>query len=386
MSRALSAERPGGEPEFSGGYPSDGFSLKYASGLPVRLPGEFESHSGCIMVWPSRPGSWPYGAKAARKAFRETALAIAKSEKVYMLAGADCFEDARAQLPAEIGVLPIETDDAWARDIGPTFVKAPEGCLYGIDWAFNAWGGAYNGLYASWEKDDAAAAQICAALGIKHIDAHPFVLEGGSVHSDGEGTLMVTRACLLSKGRNPSLSKDEIEERLLYYLGAQKILWLPHGICGDETDEHVDNIAAFVRPGEIVLAWTDDTDDPQYAYSKADLEYLSSQTDAKGRPLKVHKLLLPSKPVCITEHDLAGYSFEPGEDIRKAGERLAASYVNFYISNGAVIIPAFGDRNDKAAADLLARLFPERETVQIPARDILPGGGNIHCITQQIPK
>ena len=354
--------------------------------MSLRMPGEYEPHSGCLMIWPSRPGSWPYGAAAARRAFRQAAEAIAQSEHVYMLAGPDCIASARAALPPEITVLPIDTDDAWARDVCPTFVKDSCDRVRGIDWAFNAWGGTYNGLYPHWERDDAAAAAVCKALKIPRIDAHPFVLEGGAVHSDGQGTLMVTEACLLSPGRNPDLSREEIEARLRKYLGAECVLWLPHGIRGDETDEHVDNIAAFVRPGEVVLAWTDDVNDPQYAYSREDLACLESLRDARGRRLTVHKLPLPAKPVTVTEADLAGYVFEPGEDTREAGERLAASYVNFYLSNGAVVMPAFGDVNDAAAAEMLGGLFPTRTVIQIPARDILLGGGNIHCITQQIPK
>ena len=350
-----------------------------------RMPGEFEPHQGCIMIWPSRPGSWPYGAKAARKAFARVAQEISRSEQVYMLAGEKDYDSAKASLPQEVRILPIETDDSWARDVGPTFVKDEEGGLWGIDWAFNAWGGTYNGLYPHWEKDDAAASAICRALNIPVIDAHPFVLEGGSIHSDGEGTLMVTEACLLSPGRNPDLTRKEIERRLCFYLGAEKVLWLPRGICGDETDEHVDNVAAFVRPGEIVLAWTEDREDPQYECCRADWDYLQSQTDARGRKLLVHRLPLPEKPVCVTEEDVNGFTFEPGEDVRQPGERLAASYVNFYIANRAVVMPAFGDVNDAPAAEMLQELFPERIVVPVPARDILLGGGNIHCITQQIP-
>ena len=149
---------------------------------------------------------------------------------------------------------------------------------------------------------------------------------------------------------------------------------------------HVDNICAFVRPGEVVLAWTDDQDDPQYAYSAACLDALSRAVDARGRSITVHKLPLPSHPVCLTAEEVSGFSFEEGEDVRENGECLAASYVNFYLSNGGVILPQFGDPNDLTAAQRLGNLFPGRTVIPIPARDILVGGGNIHCITQQIPK
>ena len=170
----------------------------------------------------------------------------------------------------------------------------------------------------------------------------------------------------------------------MHYLGVEKIIWLPRGIYQDETNEHVDNVCAFVKPAEVVLAWTEDTSDPQYALSKACLDVLMKEKDAKGRSFVVHKLLIPKTPVCVREEELSGYEFEEGEDTREAGERLAASYVNFYISNGGIILPQFGDEHDKLAVEQLAKLFPERKVYPIPARTIIVGGGNIHCITQQI--
>lgn len=195
----------------------------------------------------------------------------------------------------------------------------------------------------------------------------------------------MTESCLLSVGRNPELTKEEIEERLLSYLGGKKVIWLPRGIYNDETNEHVDNICAFTAPGHVVLAWTDDEADPQYELSMACLKALEASVDACGRRLQVHKLPIPKTPICVTEEDLKGYEFEPGEDVREAGERLAASYVNFYISNGGVVVPQFGDENDETAVRILAELFPGRKVHPVAARDILLGGGNIHCITQQIP-
>lgn len=412
-----------------------------ASGTPEAegfyMPGEFEPHKGCIMIWPERPGSWIYGAKAARVAFRNVIAAIAQSEKVYVAAGkrgiasacemllgkrsGDGTEETCFRCGEEADVLPwqrnveiflAETDDAWARDVAPTFLvknrpvqtdasdeaqtkrtenadgTMPERTVRAVNWEFNAWGGAVDGLYASWEKDNAFAGFFAEKYGYDYYDASPFVLEGGSIHSDGEGTVMVTEACLLSAGRNPTLSKAEIEERLKCFLGAKKILWLPRGIYQDETNEHVDNVCAFLRPGEVVLAWTDDEEDPQYPLSKQCLEYLESERDAMGRMLIVHKLPIPKEPVCITEKELEGYIFEAGEDEREAGERLAASYVNFYFSNDAVVMPVFGGANeesDRRAVSMMEKLVPKRRVIPVYARDILVGGGNIHCITQQIP-
>lgn len=345
-----------------------------------RMPAEWEKHEGCIMIWPVRPGSWPYGAVAARKAFCAVAEAIGKSEKVYMLAGSSDIDEARKQTAdiENVTVLEIPSDDAWARDVGPTYVVNGTDRI-GINWEFNAWGGEYDGLYEEWSMDDKVAAEFCRSRQDMCFDAHPFVLEGGSIHSDGCGTIMTTEACLLSPGRNPKLSREQIEEILGKTLGAQRIIWLPCGIYNDETNEHVDNICAFTEPGKVVLAWTDDENDPQYAMSYACEKVLL------GAGIEVVHLPIPKVPILVSEEDLLGYEFTPGEDVREAGERLAASYVNFYISNGGVVVPQFGDENDKVAVKILSECFPTRTIYPIAARDILVGGGNIHCITQQIP-
>jgi agmatine deiminase len=182
------------------------------------------------------------------------------------------------------------------------------------------------------------------------------------------------------------MTKEEIAAQLCNCLGAEKVIWLPHGIYQDETNEHVDNICAFTAPAKVVLAWTDDTTDPQYAMSKACLDVLEQATDAKGRRIQVQKLPIPSQPICMTEEECAGLDLWDGEPTRTAGERLAASYVNFYISNGAVLVPQFDDPMDAVAVSILADCFPTREIIPIAAREILIGGGNIHCITQQIPE
>ena len=361
-----------------------------------RMPAEYEQHEGCIIVWPQRPGSWSFGADAACEAFTAVIKAIAASERVYVACDKKGKHWQRAEqmlsCVANVELLDIPTDDSWARDIGPTFVvkDTAEGRkVRGINWRFNAWGGEVDGLYPDYEQDDEFAATFAQAKSYKLYEAAPFVLEGGSIHVDGEGTALVTASCLLSGGRNPQLTQAQIEEKLKEYLNVEKVLWLPRGIYNDETNEHVDNVCAFIRPGEVVLAWTDKEDDPQYALSKASLDYLQQATDAKGRKIVVHKLPIPDVPVCITEDEVAGFDFVEGEDMREAGERLAASYVNFYFSNDSVVLPAFGGENaasDERAAAMLAALCPERRVIPIPARAILTGGGNIHCITQQIPK
>lgn len=349
-----------------------------------RMPAEFEKHQGCIMIWPERPDSWQYGAVAARKAFAEVAEAINKSEKVTVCASFDGYDTAREMLSPKIRVIEMSSDDSWARDVMPTFVKNDEGVIRGIDWGFNAWGGLYDGLYFPWDKDNKMARKFCDLLNVDVYDNRNFIMEGGAVHVDGEGTAMVTETCLLSEGRNPKLNRQEIEDMLKSYLGVSTVIWLPCGIYQDETNEHIDNICAFVGPAHVVLAWTDDENDPQHDMSVRCYEVLSKQRDAKGRKFKITKLPLPS-PIYMTDEECEGLINFNGEPTRTEGYRLAASYVNFYISNGSVVMPAFGDIKDDEASEILKNIFPKREIIQIDARDILIGGGNIHCITQQIP-
>lgn len=348
------------------------------------MPAEFSPHYGCILIFPERSDSWQYGAYAARKAFVKICTAIAESEKVTVCASEKQYENARRMLPDNIRVVEMSSNDSWARDYAPTFVTDGKE-IRGINWRFNAWGGLYDGLYFPWDKDDKMARKLCDLYDKDMYDAGDFVLEGGSIHVDGEGTCITTEACLLSNGRNPDLTKEEIEEKLKEYLGVEKVIWIKRGIYNDETNEHVDNICAFVKPSEVVLAWTDNENDPQYEMSRSCYDILSNSTDAKGRKLKIHKLYLP-EPVRITAEECEGLDTMNFEPTRQPNERLAASYVNFYISNSAIVMPFFNDPADEKAKALLEKLFPERKIVGIYARDILIGGGNIHCITQQIPE
>lgn len=350
-----------------------------------RMPAEFEPHEGTFMIWPERSDNWREGATYAQKAFTEVASAIAKYEKVTMCASVNQYDNARTMLPEEIRVIEITTDDSWMRDCGPTFIRNAKGEIRGIDWKFNAWGGLVNGLYSPWNNDDHVALKICELVGVNRYRLEDFVLEGGAIHVDGEGTALVTERCLLNKGRNPNLTKGEIEETLKEYLNIEKLIWLKHGIYLDETCEHIDNICTFVKPGVVVLAWTDDKADPQYEYSQECYEILTKERDAKGRTLKIHKLYTP-RPIHITAAESAGVISNPATYPRKEGDRLAASYVNYYVCNGAVIMPGFQDEMDKKAKEVLETLYPDREVIQIYAREILLGGGNIHCITLQQPK
>ena len=350
-----------------------------------RMPGEFEEQKQIWMLWPERPDNWRNGAKPAQKVFTEVAKAISQFEPVTVCVSPAQYQHARYMLPTEIRVVEMTSNDAWIRDCGPTFVVNDKGDVRAIDWEFNSWGGLVDGLYFPWDQDNLVAQKVCEIEGVDSYRTPDFVLEGGSIHVDGEGTLLTTEECLLSPGRNPSLTRAEIEEKLRQYLSVEKIIWLPFGIYNDETNGHIDNMCCFVKPGEVLLAWTDDENDPQYARSRAAFDLLSHTVDAKGRSFVIHKLPIPKHPICITEEDLLGYDFEAGEDQREAGERLAASYINFYLANHCVLLPRFGDENDTVAAEILGKCFPDRRILPVDARVILTGGGNIHCITQQIP-
>lgn len=347
------------------------------------MPGEFEPHSGCWMAWPERPDNWRAGAEPAQQAFAAVAVAIAASEPVTMAVSDRQFERCRALLPPEVRVVEIETDDAWLRDTGPTFVVDGDGNRRGVDWRFNAWGGHDGGLYAPWDRDDRVAAKVLEIEGADRYRA-PIVLEGGAIHVDGEGTVLTTEQCLLNRNRNPEHSREEIERILLDYLGAERVVWLGEGVFEDETDGHVDNLACFARPGRVLLSWTDDEDDPQHRISRDARERLEGATDARGRTLEVVPLPSPG-PLRISAEEAEGIAAAAGTIARRTGDRLAASYVNFYLGNTRIVYPLLDPRHDEEAAATLRRAFPEREVVGIPAREILLGGGNIHCITQQVP-
>ena len=370
----------------SAGYAQTAMSATVSStpaGDGFRMPGEFEPHSGCWMAWPERPDNWRLGAKPAQHAFAAVAEAIAAAEPVTMAVSDSQFEHCRSLLSPAVRVVELSTDDAWMRDIGPSFVVDGSGRRRGVDWRFNAWGGLDGGLYFPWDRDERAAAKLLEIEGADRYRA-PLVLEGGSIHVDGEGTVLTTEECLLNENRNPELSREQVERALCEYLGAERVLWLGLGTYNDETDGHVDNLACFVRPGVVLLSWTDDRSDPQHEISRDALARLQGFADARGRSLEVVRIPAPP-PVLISEEEAAGVDAIAGTKPRRAGERLAASYVNFYPANGRIVFPLLDERTDAQAAEVLDGCFPEREVVGVPAREILLGGGNIHCITQQVP-
>jgi agmatine deiminase len=347
------------------------------------MPAEFAPHKQTWMLWPERPDNWRLGAKPAQRAFTAVATAIAQFEPVVMGVNQRQFLNARAMLPAQIRVIELSNNDSWMRDVGPTFVINGKGEIRLVDWKFNAWGGIKEGLYFPWDLDDLVPRKVAEIEGIDRYAA-PLVLEGGSIHVDGEGTLLTTEQCLLNPNRNPELSKAEIEAYLKEYTGVEKVIWLGEGVYNDETNGHVDNLACFLRPGVIALTWTDDIHDPQYPISQDAYERLCHARDARGRSFEIVKIHQPD-PMLITAEEAEGVDAVEGTLPRQAGDRMAASYINFYFCNGGAIVPTFDDPHDQFALETLQHYLPERRVVGVPAREILLGGGNIHCITQQQP-
>lgn len=316
------------------------------------------------MAWPCHQETWAnIGMEAARMAYAKVAKAIAQFEPVNMLVNPTDMDSARRLCGHEsIRLLALPINDSWTRDTGPTFLLNAQGELAGIDWIHNAWGG----NYSEYELDNKIAEHVIHQVQARYFHA-PLVMEGGSFHVDGEGTVLTSRECLLNLNRNPHLSQSQIEHYLYEYVGADKIIWLNKGLLGDETDGHIDEIACFVAPGKALALITHDKDDPNFTTLQENLEILNTTTDAKGRPLQVFTIEQP--PATYLD-----------------GERLTLSYINFYLANKGIIMPAFGyDAYDKAAYTLFTELFPQHKIMQLAARDVFAGGGGIHCITQQQP-
>jgi agmatine deiminase len=349
-----------------------------------RMPAEFERHSGCWMLWPERSDNWREGAKPAQAAFAAIAAAIAGGEAVTVGVSAAQFQNARARLPAAVRVLEVSSNDAWIRDSGPTFVIDAKGRRRGVDWTFNAWGGLDGGLYFPWDRDAEVAQKV---LEIEGADRYrtSFVLEGGAVHVDGQGTCLTTEECLLNPNRNPHMTRADIEDHLRRYLAVSQVIWLDRGVFLDETGGHIDELACFTAPGHVALTWTEDRKDPQYEISADALQRLRHAKDARGRKLTIHKIHQPG-PLYMTAAEAAGIDMRAGTHPRRAGDRLPASYINFYIANKCVVMPLYDRRLDAAAMRTLKKLFPTRRVLGIETREVLLGGGNIHCITQQVPR
>lgn len=331
----------------------------------LSMPAEWAAHDRTWMKWPCRAEPWgtEEGILRARLAYSRVARAISGFERVTMAVNPDHAAEAQLALGKGVGQFVTEIDDSWARDSGPIFVIDDVGGVAGVHWRFNAWGNKYQGY-----SDDAAfGGRVIEALGMRKYDA-PMVLEGGSIAVDGVGTLMTTEQCLLDPNRNPALTQQQIEERLALFVGVSKIIWLGDGLLDDETDGHIDNLAAFAPNGQVLVHSAPRNDEANWRVSQDAIARLNSTRSARGDRLKIVEVPQPSK---IRE--------------RADGRRLDATYINFYVANNGLIIPSFDDPMDGKAHEILAAAFPEHRIVQVDALDIVEGGGGIHCITQQQP-
>ncbi len=331
-----------------------------------KMPAEWERHQRTLVSWPVKDSmNYPEKYDGICKGYEEIIRAIAEFEPVTIMINQEDAGLAEIMNNRNMTFLAVGHNDAWLRDNGPTFVYDKSGGLSGINWLFNAWGEKYE----KWDDDNLAASKILKHYKIPCVDA-PLVMEGGSFHTDGEGTLLTTEECLLNSNRNPLLSKREIEDNLKKFLGVKKIIWLKNGLSGDETDGHVDNIACFARPGEIIMQVCEDPEDENYHITKINREILERERDALGRSFQIIPIQPPPKRI-----------FQ--------GKRLTLSYLNFFIVNGGIILPVFGDdanRTDEMAAEALGRVFPNRKIRKIDGMKIVIEGGNVHCITQQMPE
>jgi len=326
------------------------------------MPAETGPHEGTLMVWPARDELWGDLREDAERDHATIARAIAGFEPVTMVARPGVGEVAQAACGSDVEVVELPVDDSWARDSGPTYVVDADGSRRVLDWRFNSWGEKYV-PYA----DDDRLPRRWAGRRAEPCTAIDLVLEGGSIAVDGEGTLLTTEQCLLHPNRNPTRSRAVIEGHLVEHLGVREVVWVPWGLADDDgTDGHVDNVAAFPRPGVVLVQGCDDPAEPDHIRLEVNRRCLDGHLDARGEPLvTVEVPVLPFVEV--------------------AGRRLPVPYLNLYACNGGLIVPVTGHPADDEALGLLVEQYPGREVVPVPGAVLAHGGGGPHCITQQIP-
>ncbi|UWX56833.1 agmatine deiminase family protein [Chlorobaculum sp. MV4-Y] len=338
------------------------------------MPPEWAPHASTWLSWPHKLESWPGKFEPVPAVFAELAYQLSRSETVNINVLDDAMEaqarellkerDPEGRYAGRIVFHRIPTNDAWCRDHGPNYViRTQDGKRDKVimNWEYNAWGGKYE----PYNDDNAVPERVAKIQGLPMISTG-MVLEGGAIDVNGAGLLLTTTACLLNPNRNPSLSKEEIEAQLRRYLGIEKVLWLGDGIAGDDTDGHVDDMARFVNENTIVITVEDDPEDENYQILQENYELLKTMTGLDGKPLNVVKLPMP-------------------EPVYYDGERLPASYANFYIANTVVLVPTYRCPRDQQAIDILQQCFPGREVVGIDCSDLIWGLGAIHCVTHEEP-
>jgi agmatine deiminase len=325
------------------------------------MPSEAAPHAACWMAWPTRRDLWGEKLGVVRQEFAEIARAIAAFEPVIMVVDPADASDAGRICGPDIRLHQAQIDDSWMRDSGPTFLVDGKGRTAVVNWRFNAWGNKYH----PHDKDAGLKEVLAWDLDMPVIET-PVFLEGGGIFSDGEGTIFTTESCLLNPNRNPGLSKSEIEIELKRCLNASKIIWLPGDPTEVETDGHIDGLACLARPGLLLVETETGPSDPRAEILRENRRALEVQCDAKGRSFE----LIP-----IGE----------AQDCPVTDPKFSRSYVNFYIANGAIVMPAYGTASDEPARAAVSAAFPDRAIVQLKQRALPYGGGNIHCITQQQP-
>ena len=337
--------------------------MKTPRALGFRMPAEWEPHEATWIAWPHNRDDWPGRFAPIPWVYGEIVRKLARAERVRILVEHEDHEQSARRILRKIGadldaveVFRVATDRVWTRDYGPLFVRNATGEVAITNWRFNGWA-----KYDNWKKDDAVTSQLARQLKMPQWQPD-VVLEGGSIDVNGGGLVLTTEECLLSpvQARNPGLGRAGIERALVDYLGARKVIWLRNGIAGDDTHGHIDDLARFVAHDTVVIVSEEDRSDPNYEPLRENLRLLRTQ------PLRVVKLPMP-RPLIF------------------AGQRLPASYANFYIANKLVLVPTFNDPGDRAALTTLARLFPDREVAGIHATELVWGLGTLHCMTQQQP-
>ncbi len=334
--------------------------------LGFAMPAEWEKHAATWMSWPADDDLWFGHLDGVRAEFAELVATIARFEPVHLLVrDEESDADARARLGnANVKYHRVPLDDVWMRDNGPIFVQRhvdgrTEVSL--VNWKFNAWGGKFH-----FANDDRVPEYVAGTMNAAHWDMN-IVLEGGGLEVNGAGVGLTTRSCFLTDTRNPGLTEEGYTLLLHDLLGVKKLLWLDGGLENDHTDGHIDTITRFTDPRTIVTSVEPDPADPNHAVMAKNLQDLRAMTDADGQPFRIVELPLPA------------YYLEGAEG------RLPPTYANFYIGNGFVVVPQYGDPNDARALEVLRPLFPDREVIGLPSRQIIEGGGSFHCVTQQQP-
>ena len=345
---------------------------------------EYLPHRGTIAMFPFRNDIWRENARHMQEYMCGLVDNISEYETVFYFCDLRFIDFLRERYKNNVNVvvIPAEYDDIWARDIGPTFIHT-NSKIKCVDWSFNAWGGLKEGSYFPWNKDDAFASVVAKYFGLES-SRSSLVVEGGGIITDGAGTIFTTQSVLLNHNRNPFIKKEIVQDELCTASCASRVIWLRQGLAFDETNGHIDNVLSFVTEKDVCLAWTDDKNNPNYSRLRTIENTLKSLKNLNGDHYSVHRIPLPPMQY-MTEDESNGLCKANSID-RNAGDLLPASYLNFYMINGAVLIPSFGCETDEEALNCFRNLFPNRKVIQVYSREPLLGGGGIHCLLHEVPE